>query len=347
MIILGIESSCDETGISIFCTKRNTILSNIIHSQASIHDAYGGVVPEIASRDHMVQMIPLIKKSLDDCLLKITDIDIVAYTSGPGLSGSLLVGSSIANSIAWSLDLPIIKINHLEGHILSPLLNNPELDFPFISLLVSGGHTQLISVNDIGNYKTIGDTLDDAAGEAFDKIAKLIGLPYPGGPEIAELAKIGNDKCYILPRPLIHSNNLDFSFSGLKTAVLLKIKHLIKNKIWNQDSIKNMAASVQSAIVDVLVYKSLKSLQATNISKLALAGGVSSNQLLRDKLSALTLKNKYKVYFPSKEMCTDNGAMIAFAAALRLKHNLVNLSECKVYDVSVKPKFKIEEVNYS
>ncbi|AWD32374.1 tRNA N6-adenosine threonylcarbamoyltransferase [Candidatus Kinetoplastibacterium sorsogonicusi] len=345
MIILGIESSCDETGISVFCTEKNIVIANVINSQVNLHSKYGGVVPELASRDHMINIIPTIKESLKIANIKITDIDLIAYTVGPGLSGALMVGSTIANSIAWALDIPIIKINHLEGHILSPLLDC-SIKFPFISLLVSGGNTQLILAKKIGEYVILGDTLDDAAGEAFDKTAKLMGLSYPGGPEIAKLAKFGDSKKYILPKPLLKSNNLDFSFSGLKTAVSLKINSLKLKKEWNLQVISDLSASIQETIIDILIFKSLKSLKLTKISNLLVSGGVSVNQLLRSKLSKEVIKIGGNVFFPPTELCTDNGAMIAFAAALRLKHNMLDISLQKNYDLSINTKFNIEDINY-
>ncbi len=334
-LILGIETSCDDTGVALY-DSRYGLLANTIYSQ-TIHNKYGGVVPELASRDHIKKIIPLITECLLIAKTSLTAVDAIAFTVGPGLNGSLLVGSSVANAIAFALNKPVIPIHHLEGHILSPFLSNIKPQFPFIALLVSGGHSQLIAVRTIGNYEIIGDTLDDAAGEAFDKTAKMLGLEYPGGKHIAALAKLAN-KDYNLPRPMINSNDLNMSFSGLKTATL----HLINKlgglaNLTNQDK-ADIARSVENAITDVLLYKTKLALTNTQITNLVVSGGVSANLTLRDKLNT-TLKNSchgITVYYPSLEFCTDNGAMIALVGSLKYQQELTYN-----YSFTVKPRFAL------
>ncbi len=328
MKILGIESSCDETGVAIVDTTKG-LLSHALHSQIAMHQAYGGVVPELASRDHIRRVIPLIHSALTEAKLSLNDIDAVAYTAGPGLAGALLVGSSVAQAFAWSHQLPAIPIHHLEGHLLSPMLADPVPEFPFVALLVSGGHTQIMLVKKVGDYELLGETLDDAAGEAFDKTAKLLGLPYPGGPHLAKLALKGDASVYELPRPMKHSADLDFSFSGLKTAVLTTLRKLeAQGEVTEQDK-ANLAASVQEAIVDVLGFKAIKAIKQTGSKRLVVAGGVGANLQLREFLQQQIHKLGGTVYFPPLHLCTDNGAMIAHAASARIKAGLVNLSEKK------------------
>lgn len=344
MIVLGFESSCDETGVALVCTERG-LLAHSLHSQISMHRQYGGVVPELASRDHIRRVIPLTKQVINDAGLSLKDIDAIAYTAGPGLAGALLVGASVAQGIAWSFSLPSIAIHHLEGHLLSPLMADPAPDYPFIALLVSGGHTQIMQVDRVGSYKILGETLDDAAGEAFDKTAMLLGLGYPGGPALAKLAENGNPKAYNFPRPMLHSKDLDFSFSGLKTSVLTQTKKIqtVKGEISDTDR-ANLAASAQAAIVDVLAAKSIKALKSSGLKRLVVAGGVGANSSLRAKLIEAGKQLGANIYFPPLEFCTDNGAMIAFAAAQRIKNGLVDLNTTD-YNFTVKPRWDLDSIN--
>jgi N6-L-threonylcarbamoyladenine synthase len=316
MLVLGIESSCDETGLALYDTERG-LLAHALHSQIAMHREYGGVVPELASRDHIRRALPLLEEVLERSGAARGDIDAIAYTQGPGLAGALLVGASIANALAMAWDKPTIGIHHLEGHLLSPLLVDEPPPFPFVALLVSGGHTQLMRVTDVGVYETLGETLDDAAGEAFDKTAKLLGLGYPGGPEVSRLAEFGTPGAVVLPRPMLHSGDLDFSFSGLKTAVLTHVKKLGSNVC---DQAKaDLARGFVDAAVDVLAAKSLAALKKTKLKRLVVAGGVGANQQLREALSAAAKMRGFHVHYPDLSLCTDNGAMIALAGALRLE----------------------------
>jgi len=334
MLVLGIESSCDETGIAIYDSEKG-LLGHTLHSQIKLHSFYGGVVPELASRDHIKYIIPLIDQLLKDSSISINLIDSIAYTAGPGLSGALLVGSTLAEALAYSLNIPSIPVHHLEGHLLAPMLEDDKPSFPFLALLVSGGHTQLIDVKDIGQYEILGDTLDDAAGEAFDKTAKLLGLGYPGGAALSELADKGIAK-FKLPRPLFNTHELDFSFSGLKTAVLT----LIKKQTKLTSSVKaNIAFAFQESITDVLVKKSLKALKQTGYKNIVVSGGVGANKKLREKLKLHSKSENFKTYFPKLEFCTDNGAMIALAGALR-----AHLSSKNNYKFSVQPRWKLSEI---
>jgi N6-L-threonylcarbamoyladenine synthase len=314
MLVLGIETSCDETGVALYHTERG-LLAHALHTQASLHAEYGGVVPELASRDHIRRVLPLTRDILLEAQCKLSDINAIAYTQGPGLAGALLVGASIAQGLAYALRVPALGIHHLEGHLLSPLMAEPAPDFPFVALLVSGGHSQLMRINGIGDYELLGETLDDAAGEAFDKTAKLLGLGYPGGPELAALARQGSAGRIKLPRPMLHSGDLDFSFSGLKTAVVMQVK----GRTLDATARADIAAEFQAAIVDVLVAKSLTALKRCAIGHLVVAGGVGANAELRTRLNKAAARDGFKVYFPPAEFCTDNGAMIAFAGALRLR----------------------------
>ena len=336
-IVLGIESSCDETGVAIYDTEQG-LLADTLYSQIDLHRQYGGVVPELASRDHLRKIIPLIDEALSNVKLSITDIDAVAYTAGPGLNGALLIGATVANTLGYANNIPVIPVHHLEGHILSPLLNIDKPTLPFIALLVSGGHSQIIAAYEIGKYTILGDTLDDAAGEAFDKSAKMLGLPYPGGKYIAELAKLGND-VYSLPRPMIHSGDLTMSFSGLKTAVLILIKKLQAQNIEIVEQVLyDVARSVEEAITDVLVKKSFLAIKQTGIKQLVISGGVSANLRLRNKFNALAQKHNLAVFYPPLKYCTDNGAMIALAGATRLQNQTSN------YSFSVKPRWNLEDL---
>ncbi|OIQ88532.1 tRNA N6-adenosine threonylcarbamoyltransferase [mine drainage metagenome] len=316
MIVLGIETSCDETGLALYDTRRG-LLAHALHSQIRMHAEYGGVVPELASRDHIRRVLPLTEKVLADAGLALSDLDAIAYTQGPGLSGALLVGTSVAEALAFSLNLPTIGVHHLEGHLLAPLLEENPPAFPFVALLVSGGHTQLMRVSGIGQYELLGDTLDDAAGEAFDKTAKLIGLEYPGGPAVARLAEQGKPGRYKLPRPMLKSSNLDFSFSGLKTAVLTAASSSVLDDAARAD----IAYAFQEAVVDVLTAKCIAALNQTGLTRLIVSGGVGANRRLRESLGQAAGKLGFEVSYPRLEFCTDNGAMIAFAGAMRLNNN--------------------------
>ncbi len=313
MLILGIETSCDETGVALYDT-RDGLLGEALHSQADLHALYGGVVPELASRDHVRRLLPLTASVLQRAGRRISDVDLVAYTQGPGLGGALLVGASVATGIGLALDRPVVGIHHLEGHLLSPLLAEPRPDFPFVALLVSGGHTQLMRVDGVGRYALLGETQDDAAGEAFDKTATLLGLGYPGGPALAKLAESGNAKRFDFPRPMLSSETLDFSFSGLKTAVLTRIRAIGSP---DEATRADLAASFQAAIVDVLEAKCMAALRREGLQRLVVAGGVGANAELRRRLKAQVAQSGAQVYFPPLALCTDNGAMIAFAAALK------------------------------
>jgi N6-L-threonylcarbamoyladenine synthase len=343
MIIIGFESSCDETGVALVCTERG-LLAHSLHSQIAMHQEYGGVVPELASRDHIQRVLPLTREVLQKAQLSLKDIDAVAYTAGPGLAGALLVGASVAQSLAWALDLPAIPIHHLEGHLLSPLLAQPAPEFPFVALLVSGGHTQLMRVDGVGDYQLLGETLDDAAGEAFDKTAKLMGLGYPGGPALSKLAEQGNPAGFDLPRPMLHSRDLDFSFSGLKTAVLTRLRNIEKQDgALSDEQRADLAASTEAAIVDVLAAKAIKAMKQTGLKRLVVAGGVGANRHLRKQLTQSLAKQGGTVFFPPLDLCTDNGAMIAFAAALRVKAGLANLEDSS-HSFTVRPRWDLHEV---
>jgi len=338
LITLGIESSCDETGIALYHSERG-LLAHTLHSQIALHNEYGGVVPELASRDHIRYALPLIRDVLRKADCTLDDIDAIAYTQGPGLSGALLVGASIACALAYTLNAPTIGVHHLEGHLLSPLLSDPAPEFPFVALLVSGGHTQLMRVDNIGRYTLLGESIDDAAGEAFDKSAKLLGLDYPGGALLSQLAQRGIPGRFKLPRPMLHSGNLDFSFSGLKTAVLT----LTQQHETDEQTRADIAHAAQEAIVDVLANKALAALKQTGLSQLVVAGGVGANRLLRSRLDKDLGKRGGKVFYPNLEFCTDNGAMIAFAGAMRLQHQTAQHD----YRFNVKPRWDLQELNYT
>ena len=335
LITLGIESSCDETGVALYQMGRG-LLAHALHTQIAMHSEYGGVVPELASRDHVQRFIPLIRQIMKEADISFDQISAIAYTQGPGLGGALLVGASVANSLAYALDIPTIGIHHLEGHLLSPLLSDPAPEFPFVALLVSGGHTQLMRVDGVGKYELLGESVDDAAGEAFDKSAKLLGLAYPGGPALAKLASSGRPGIYKLPRPMMHSGDLDFSFSGLKTAVLT----LVRQSELNEQTRADIAYATQEAIVDVLTHKARAALTKTGLSQLVVAGGVGANQMLRSRLTTEIGKRGGRVFYPDLEFCTDNGAMIAFAGALRLAQQQGD----KDYRFNVKPRWNLEEL---
>ena len=335
MLVLGIETSCDETGVALYDSGRG-LLGHALHSQVAMHADYGGVVPELASRDHIRRLLPLTRQILAQAALEVSDIDAVAYTQGPGLAGALLVGASAAHGLAYALGIPAIGLHHLEGHLLSPLLSRPAPDFPFVALLVSGGHTQLMRVGGVGDYTLLGETVDDAAGEAFDKSAKLLGLGYPGGPAIAKLAERGRAGRYKLPRPMLASGDLNFSFSGLKTAVLTAAR----DKPLSEEDRADLAAEVQSAIVEVLIAKSIAALEETDLTRLVVAGGVGANRLLREALRARAGTRGFAVYYPELEFCTDNSAMIAFAGAKRLERR----DAADVLRFSVRPRWDLEDL---
>jgi N6-L-threonylcarbamoyladenine synthase len=310
VLILGIETSCDETGVALY---EGRLLADAVHSQVAMHEAYGGVVPELASRDHIRRLVPLTRQVFASSKKRVDELAGIGYTEGPGLAGALLVGASFARGLAQALGIPAIGIHHLEGHLLSPLLSERAPRFPFVALLVSGGHTQLMRVAGVGRYQLLGETQDDAAGEAFDKTAKLLGLGYPGGPALSELALRGAPRRYDLPRPMLSSGNLDFSFSGLKTAVLT----LVKNE--SAAAHADIARAFVEAIVDVLVAKCARALEATGLDRLVVAGGVGANRQLREALDAQAKRRRFEVYYPEPALCTDNGAMIALTAALKIQ----------------------------
>jgi len=314
MRILGIETSCDETGIAIYDEDKG-ILAHRLYSQIKVHADYGGVVPELASRDHVRKTIPLIHEVMAEANLTPEDLDGVAYTAGPGLVGALLVGCSIGRSLAYGWDLPAVPVHHMEGHLLAPMLEDEVPDFPFVALLVSGGHTMLVRVDGIGQYELLGESVDDAAGEAFDKTAKLLGLDYPGGPVLAKMAENGTPKRFKFPRPMTDRPGLDFSFSGLKTFAA----NTIAKEEQTEQTKADIAYAFQEAVVDTLAIKCRRALEQCNLNRLVIAGGVSANTSLRQKLDGLTAKLGGKVYYPRPEFCTDNGAMIAYAGMQRLK----------------------------
>ncbi|WP_020167544.1 MULTISPECIES: tRNA (adenosine(37)-N6)-threonylcarbamoyltransferase complex transferase subunit TsaD [Methylotenera] len=351
MLVLGFESSCDETGVALYDTQHG-LLAHALHSQVAMHAEFGGVVPELASRDHIRRALPLTEIALKQANKTLADIDGIVYTQGPGLAGALLVGTSIAQSLAFALNVPSIGVHHLEGHLLAPLLEENPPQFPFVALLVSGGHSQLMRVDGIGQYQLLGDTLDDAAGEAFDKTAKLLGLGYPGGPALAKLAdrsnsNHGNAK-FKLPRPMLNSGDLNFSFSGLKTAVLT----LANNNQPLTDTVKaDIAWEFQESVTEILTTKCMSALRETGLDNLVVSGGVGANTRLRERLNAATKRKLCKVSYPRLEFCTDNGAMIAFAGAMRLEAMRLAELESKqlkkaqqTYSVNVKPRWDLAEL---
>lgn len=332
MLVLGLETSCDETGLALFDSERG-LLGQVLYSQVQLHAEYGGVVPELASRDHVRKLIPLLEELLQQTGVTKSQISAVAYTRGPGLMGALMTGALFGRTLAYALNTPAIGVHHMEGHLLAPLLSDNPPQFPFVALLVSGGHTQLMAAYGIGQYELLGESIDDAAGEAFDKVAKMMGLPYPGGPNIAKLALQGNPKAFDLPRPLMHQA-LDFSFSGMKTAVLT-----CYNKVKGQGREADLAASFQEAMVDTLVKKAIRALKHSGLNQLVIAGGVSANQLLRERLESELKKLKAQVYYAEPALCTDNGAMIAFAGWQRL-----SAGQTEGLSVSTIPRWPMSEL---
>lgn len=317
MLVLGIETSCDETGIALYHSLEG-LVSHTLYSQVKLHADYGGVVPELASRDHIRKIIPLIEETMRKADVKSEEIDGIAYTRGPGLIGALLVGSSVGRSLGYAWNKPTIGVHHMEGHLLAPLLDNDDIDFPFVALLVSGGHSMLVNVTAIGGYEVLGESLDDAAGEAFDKTAKLLGLDYPGGPMLARLAEKGTSGRFKFPRPMTDRPGLEFSFSGLKTFAANTINKLKKESELSEQDKADIALAFQEAVVDTLIIKCRRALEQCGVKQLVIAGGVSANKMLREKVSELMAKMNGKILYPSLEFCTDNGAMIAYAGAQRL-----------------------------
>ncbi|GMV29889.1 MAG: tRNA N6-adenosine threonylcarbamoyltransferase [Rhodanobacteraceae bacterium] len=333
--VLGIESSCDETGVAVYAIGRG-LLAHRLYSQIRLHADYGGVVPELASRDHVRKLLPLVRETLAAAGVGVADLGGVAYTAGPGLIGALLVGAAAARALAWSLEVPAIGVHHMEGHLLAPLLEADPPEAPFVALLVSGGHSMLIAVDTVGSYRLLGDTLDDAAGEAFDKTAKLMGLPYPGGPQLARLAEDGVSGRYRFSRPMTDRPGLDFSFSGLKTQVLLAWQNSDKSDGTRAD----IARGFEEAMVDTLRIKCLRAMEATEAHTLVIAGGVGANKRLRAQLTEAGLRRGFRVCFPRPEFCTDNGAMIALAGALRLRSGLSDDAGIRVF-----PRWDLESLS--
>jgi len=351
-LVLGIESSCDETGVALFDTGSGRVVAEALHSQIALHAPYGGVVPELASRDHIRYGLQLVDRVLQDADITGDTVTAIAYTQGPGLAGALLVGAQLAASLAFAWRRPLLPVHHMEGHLLSPLLADPAPSFPFVALLVSGGHTQLMRVDGVGRYELLGDTIDDAAGEAFDKSAKLMGLAYPGGPLLARLAESGDAAAFAIPRPLLHSGDLNFSFAGLKTAVANEVRRLTGTELPARGATPapapvlpadhprraDLAASVQAAIVDSLVSKSLAALRQTGLRQIVVAGGVGANTRLREALTAGAARLGARVFYPPVALCTDNGAMIAHVGALRLAEAGAD------YAINVRPRWPLSEL---
>lgn len=350
--VLAVESSCDETGVAIVEAtipgseggQTPKLVAQALHTQIDMHRAYGGVVPELASRDHIRRVVPLIRQTLDAAQLAPEDIDLVAYTAGPGLAGALLVGAGVAQSYAWALGKPVMAVHHLEGHLLSPFLSQDPPSFPFVALLVSGGHTQLMAVHGVGDYQLLGESIDDAAGEAFDKCAMLLGFDYPGGAALSRCAEGGNPRAVSFPRPLMHNGTLDFSFAGLKTSVATHVRKLARpvDAAWDPELRSNLAASIQEAIVDVLVRKCELALRETSLSRLVVAGGVGANRRLREALLAQARRRSFAVHFPELALCTDNGAMIALAASMRLQAGLDGRRPAGAFEI--RPRWPLSDL---
>ncbi len=336
MRVIGIESSCDETGVAIYDSNKG-LMADLLYSQIELHKAYGGVVPELASRDHIRKTLPMIDQALAESHSTRNQIDAIAYTAGPGLVGALLVGASIAKSLAFAWDIPAIGVHHMEGHLLASMLSEAPPEYPFIALLVSGGHTQLLACHGLGQYELLGESLDDAAGEAFDKVAKMLGLPYPGGPQIARLALNGDSSRFRFPRPMTDRPGLDFSFSGLKTYTMNTLNDIPAPTTQDKSDI---ALAFQTAVVDTIRIKCQRAINQTGLSRLVLAGGVSANLALRDRLHELGNKHRVEIYYPELKLCTDNGAMIAYAGLQRLLHN-----HTEDLSIAVRPRWPMTELN--
>ncbi|QMT31175.1 tRNA (adenosine(37)-N6)-threonylcarbamoyltransferase complex transferase subunit TsaD [Alysiella filiformis] len=354
MLVLGIETSCDETGVALYDTEKG-LIANQLHTQMALHAEYGGVVPELASRDHIRRLVPLTQAAFNEAGVQYADIDAIAYTQGPGLGGALLAGAAYANALAFALNKPILPVHHLEGHLLSPLLADEPPEFPFVALLVSGGHTQFMAVRGVGDYELLGETVDDAAGEAFDKTGKLLGLPYPAGAILSQYAKLGQPETFHFPRPMLHSADLQMSFSGLKTAVLTAVEKtraelgLSPHDTLPETVRNDICRAFQDAVVDVLVAKSQRALLQTGFRTLVVAGGVGANWKLREILSHLQVqaapkspRENVKTHFPPLPLCTDNGAMMAFAGAMRLQHGVQVAEPSGQFDV--KPRWSLREI---
>jgi N6-L-threonylcarbamoyladenine synthase len=342
MRVLGIETSCDETGVAIYDSQAG-LLAHALHSQVELHAEYGGVVPELASRDHVRKVLPLTRQLFEQADISPESLDGVAYTAGPGLVGALMVGAAVGRSMAWSWGIPAVGVHHMEGHLLAPMLEERPPQFPFVAMLVSGGHTQLVEVKSIGHYRLLGDSLDDAAGEAFDKTAKLLGLPYPGGPELAKLAESGDPGSYRFPRPMTDRPGLDFSFSGLKTFALNTLTDAKKREgeSLSRQTLANIARAFEDAVVDTLMIKCRRAVRETGIKTLVMAGGVSANRRLREQISVMMVKEGGEAFYPRPQFCTDNGAMIAFAGCQRLEAGVT-----EPLGIKVTPRWSMETLAY-
>ena len=342
MRVLGIETSCDETGVAVYDSEQG-LLAHALHSQVALHAEYGGVVPELASRDHVRKVLPLIRQLFDEAGITADSLDGVAYTAGPGLVGALLVGATVGRSLAWSWNIPAVGVHHMEGHLLAPMLEEKPPAFPFVAMLVSGGHTQLVAVDGIGSYRLLGDSLDDAAGEAFDKTAKLLGLSYPGGPALARLAERGDPKRYRFPRPMTDRPGLDFSFSGLKTFALNTLQEAkrVEGDPLPEQTLADIARAFEDAVVETLVIKCRRAVRQTGVPRLVMAGGVSANARLRRRINEMMLKEGGEAFFPRLEFCTDNGAMIAFAGCRRLEAGVK-----EPLGIKVSPRWPMETLGY-
>ncbi|MDN3648603.1 tRNA (adenosine(37)-N6)-threonylcarbamoyltransferase complex transferase subunit TsaD [Reinekea marina] len=339
MRVLGIETSCDETGVAIYDSERG-LMSHVLYSQVKMHAEFGGVVPELASRDHIRKLLPLIKEAFAKAGLKLGEVDGVAYTAGPGLVGALMVGAATARSLAFGWGVPALGVHHMEGHLLAPMLEEVPPPYPFVTLLVSGGHTMLVDVQSPGCYSILGETLDDAAGEAFDKTAKMMGLPYPGGPMLSKIACKGEVGRFKFPRPMVDRPGLDFSFSGLKTAVRLVIADHAENEVVPEQDMADIACGFQEAVVDTLAIKCRRALQQTGHKNLVIAGGVSANSRLRERLADIVKKERCQLFYPRAEFCTDNGAMIAYAGWLRMR-----VGQQSGYELNIKPRWPLNTLD--
>ncbi|MEH6569629.1 MAG: tRNA (adenosine(37)-N6)-threonylcarbamoyltransferase complex transferase subunit TsaD [Halioglobus sp.] len=338
MLVLGLETSCDETGVALYDTERG-LMAHALYSQIEVHMEYGGVVPELASRDHVRKILPLIEETFAKAGCELDDLEGIAYTAGPGLVGALMVGATFAKALAWSLGIPVLGVHHMEGHLLAPMLEEEHPQYPFVALLVSGGHTQLVRVDGIGQYRMLGESLDDAAGEAFDKAAKMLGLPYPGGPHIARVAQQGNPERFTFPRPMVNRPGLDFSFSGLKTYTLNTVAQCTEAGGLDEQDKCDIARAFEDAVVDTLMIKCRRALREEQLKTLVIAGGVSANSNLRQQLEISLAKEGARVFYPAPMFCTDNGAMIAYAGAQRLLAGQVDSD-----DTRVRPRWPMEEL---